>query len=174
MLAAEAGAFIAGIYAAEAEAQRAGLTGEALRAFRQERIPPLRCRLRQWMDAVEPALPPDDPVAKAIRYYQNQWDALFRFVDHPELPPDNSACEREFQSFAKLRFNMLFAGSTEGAHRAAILLGIVATCRAIGINAEEYMSWALTRLGTHREKFGLAASEMTPAAYKHARDAVTG
>jgi hypothetical protein len=28
-----------------------------------------------------------------------------------------------FQNVAKLRLNMLFAGSTEGAHRACVLLG---------------------------------------------------
>ena len=52
------------------------------------------------MDAVEPSLTPDDPLAKVIRYYRNHWQALFRFVDHPELPIDNSASEREYQNVA--------------------------------------------------------------------------
>ena len=63
-------------------------------------------------------------------------DALFRFVDDPMVPIDNSPTEREFQNVAKLRLNMLFAGSTEGAHRACVLLGIVATCRAQGVPAQ--------------------------------------
>ena len=61
---------------------------------------------------------------------------------------------------------MLFAGSTEGAHRAAVLLGIVATCRAIGVNAEAYFAWAFTRLGTHRDLYALDAAQVTPAAFK--------
>jgi hypothetical protein len=123
------------------------------------------------MDAVEPTLLPRDMLASVIRYYRNHWDALFRFVSNPELPPDNSATEREFQTVAKLRLNSLFAGSSEGAHRAAILLGIVATCKAIGVNPEEYMAWAFERLGTHKARFNLAVADLTPAAFKRARAA---
>ena len=89
------------------------------------------------------------------------------FAFYPEVI-DNSATEREFQNVAKLRLNMLFAGSTEGAHRACVLLGIVATCRAIGVPVQAYLAWAFDRLGTHREDFGLAIEDMTPAAFKRA------
>ena len=43
---------------------------------------------------------------------------------------------------------MLFAGSTEGAHRACVLLGIVATCRPQGVPAQPYLTWAFERLRT--------------------------
>lgn len=120
------------------------------------------------MDAVEPTLLPDDAVAKAIRYYRNHWAALFRFVDDPAIPIDNSASEREYQNVAKLRLNMLFAGSAEDAHRAATLLGVAATYKAVGVHAETYLAWAFTRLGTHRELHGLPADQLTPAAFKRA------
>jgi hypothetical protein len=64
---------------------------------------------------------------------------------------------------------MLFAGSTEGAHRACVLLGIVASCRAVGVPVQEYLAWAFERLGTHRERFGLALEQITPAAYEATR-----
>lgn len=48
-------------------------------------------------------------------------------LDDPDIAIDNSLTEREFQNVAKLRLNMLFAGSTEGAHRACVLLGIAGT-----------------------------------------------
>ena len=164
-LAAEGGNFIALMYIAEDKARKRGLSGDDLRHWRQEHIPPLMKKLRSWMDSVEPTLTPGDPLAKTIRYYRNHWDALFRFVDHPEIPMDNSASEREYQNVAKIRLNSLFAGSTEGAHRAAVLLGIVATCRALKIDPQAYLGWALTRLGTHRDIYNLSAAEMTPAAY---------
>ena len=169
-LAKEAGAFISAMYVAEAEAQKKGLTGDALREWRQAKVPRIRDELLRWMDAVEPTLLPGDILAKVIRYYRNHWDALFRFVDHPEIPIDNSASEREFQNFAKLRLNSLFAGSTEGAHRTAVLFGITSTCRNLGINAEEYLSWVFTRVGTHRDLYNLSAAQLTPAAYKRVRD----
>lgn len=166
VLAVEGGGYLGAIYAEEEKAQTAGLTGDALRDHRQEHIAPLVTDFKEWMAAVEPTLLPSEPLAAAIRYYTNHGDALFRFVDDPEVPIDNSPTEREFQNVAKLRLNMLFAGSTEGAHRACVLLGIVATCRAIGVPAQAYLAWAFDRLGTHRELFGLALEDMTPAAFK--------
>ena len=168
VLAVEGGNFIAAMYVAEAEAKEAGLTGDALRAWRQKHVPPIMANFARWMDAVEPTLVPSDPLAATIRYYRNHWDALLRFVDHPEIPIDNSATERVFQRVAKLRHSMLFAGGTEGAHWAAVLLGIVATCRAIDVDPRGYLTWAFERRGTHKARFGLSAEQTTPAAYKAA------
>lgn len=166
VLAVEGGAFLGAIYDEEEKAQAAGLTADALCAHRQTHIAPLVADFDAWMAAVEPTLLPSEPLAAAIRYYGNHGEALFRFVDDPEVPIDNSPTEREFQNVAKLRLNMLFAGSTEGAHRASVLLGIVATCRAIGVPAQAYLAWAFDRLGTHRDLFGLTLDEMTPDAFK--------
>ena len=58
------------------------------------------------------------------------------------------------------------SSSTEGAHRACVLLGIVATCRTIGVPVQAYLTWAFERLGTHRDLFALPLGEMTPAAFK--------
>ena len=91
-LAAGGGAFISAIYRAEAEAQKRGLTGEKLRRWRQKKVPPLAAKLKAWMDAVEPSLTPADPLAAVIRYYRNHWDALFRFVNHPDVPIDKDQC----------------------------------------------------------------------------------
>ena len=168
-LAKEAGDFVASIYVAEGEARQRALTGAELRTWRQERIAPLYTKLRAWMDSVEPTLTPADPLATVLRYYRNHWQALTLFLERPEIPIDNSASEREYQNVAKLRLNSLFAGSTEGAHRMATLLGITATCRALGVNSEEYLRWAFTRLGTHRDLYGLTAAEMTPAAFARSR-----
>ena len=55
------------------------------------------------------------------------------------------------------------------AHRACVLLGIVATCRALGVPVQAYLAWAFERLGTHRESYGLALEEVTPATFKATR-----
>jgi hypothetical protein len=65
--------------------------------------------------------------------------AYFSGLEDPRI-----ATEREFQNVAKLRLNMLFAGSAEGAHRACILLGIVATCRAVGVPVQAYRDRSAT------------------------------
>ena len=166
VLAAEGGAFIGAIYAEEEKAREAGLVEEALRKHRRQFIRPLANDFARWWIAVEPTLLPSEPLAVAIRYYKNHKDALFRFIDHPNVPIDNSPTEREFQNVAKLRLNMLFAGSTEGAHRACVLLGIAATCRAVRVPVQPYLAWAFERLGTHRDLFALSPEQLTPAAFK--------
>ena len=124
----------------------------------------------RWLDAVQPTLLPSEPLAAAIGYYKNHSAALFRFIDDPLVPIDNSPTEREFQNVAKLRLNMLFAGSTEGAHRACVLLGIAATCRATSASTLAYLAWAFERLGTHRDLYNLDIADVTPAAFKRATD----
>ena len=169
VLAVEGGTFIGAIYGEEEKAQQLGLSGDALRSHRQSFIRPIATSFLRWLDSVEPTLLPSEPLATAVRYYKNHHVALLRFIDDPDIPIDNSPTEREFQNVAKLRLNMLFAGSTEGAHRACVLLGIAATCRALGVPIQAYLAWAFERLGTHRDVFGLSLEEMTPAAFKASR-----
>lgn len=166
VLAVEGGAFLGAIYGQEEKAQELGLIGDALREHRQRSMRPIVRDFERWLDAVLPTLLPSEPLAAAIRYYKNHRDALFRFIDDPLVSIDNSPTEREFQNVAKLRLNMLFAGSTEGAHRACVLLGIIATCRAQGVPAQAYLAWAFERLGTHRAVFDLPLEAITPAAFK--------
>ncbi|MFO0742201.1 MAG: IS66 family transposase [Labilithrix sp.] len=168
ILAVEGGAFIGAIYGEEEKAQALGLVGDALKKYRQRSMRPIMKAFARWRGAVAPTLLPSEPLTAAIRYYDKHGDALFRFVDDAEVPIDNSPTEREFQNVAKLRLNMLFAGSTEGAHRACVLLGIVATCRALRVPIEAYLAWAFERLGTHRDVFGLPLDALTPAAFKKA------
>ena len=88
------------------------------------------------MDAVEPGLLPDDALVGTIRYYRSHWDALTRWLDHPELPPDNSRSELGSGRWPT---------GTEGAHRAAALLGVVATARNLRANMRD--DAAVTELG---------------------------
>lgn len=167
-LAVEGGLFIGAMYGHEEKAQALGLAGDELRAHRQQHIRPIADDLDKWLIAVAPALLPTEPLMQAVRYYRNHRDALYRFIDDPDVPIDNSPTEREFQNVAKLRLNMLFAGSSEGAHRACVLLGIVATCRAACVSVQQYLAWAFERLGTHRDAFNLPLEELTPAAFRRA------
>lgn len=166
VLAAEGGAFLSAMYVEEEAARAQRLAGKKLLAHRRCRIGPILAAFKRWLAAVEPTLLPSEPLMAAVRYYRLHGEALFRFVEDPEVPIDNSPTEREFQNVAKLRLNMLFAGSTEGAHRACVLLGLVATCRAIGVPIQAYLAWAFDRLGTHRDLFALPLDQLTPAAFK--------
>ncbi len=171
VLAAEGGRFLSSWFDAEAEAKARGLVGDDLLAWRQTHIKPITIKFRAWMDAVQPALIRSDPVAKVVQYYRNHWTPLMRFLDDPKIALDNSRSERLFQVVAKVRLNSLFAGGTEGAHRATVLLGIAATCARLGVDFEAYLTWVFIRRGTHEHKYRMSAAELTPAAYKRAHPA---
>lgn len=93
---------------------------------------------------------------------------MTRFFYDPDIPIDNNEAEREFQRHAKLRLASLFAGSIEGAHRWATLLGVVRTAQKHDLDVQAYLTWMLERRGTHRSRFGMCARDLTPAAYKAA------
>ena len=161
--------FLQALYELEREADRQKLAGSERTAFRRRRSERVLYRFKQWLRGLLARdLPPSDPVAKAAQYYLDHFDGLTRFVHHGELPLDNNAAEREFQRHAKLRQASLFAGSPEGAHRWATLLGVVRTAQKCGVDLLGYLTWMFERRGTHRKHFGMTAAELTPMAYKAA------
>ena len=166
VLALEAATFLTAMFLIEAEAAEAGVTGAELLALRQAQTAPIAAEFRVWLAAVGPTLLPGTPLAGAVAYYNNHWDALMRFLGNPDIPMHNNASERLFRALDSGRLNWLFAGSAESAHNLAILMGLVATCRLQHVDPQAYLAWALDRRGTARNKFNLPASELTPAAYK--------
>jgi transposase len=166
-LAAEGLAFLGELYDLEDKAEARGLTGEELRAFRQEHSVEVLERYRAWLVAVQDSDPlPSDPVGKVVTNTLNHWAGLTRFVDDPALPLDNNESEREFQRHAKLRLASLFAGSVEGAERWALLLGVVRTAQKCGVDVEDYLTWVFDHMGTHRDQLGREPEELTPMAYR--------
>lgn len=166
-LAAQGARFIQALYELEDEADHSGLAGGERVAFRQRNSRRVLRRFRQWLDGVVARpMPPSDPVHKIARYYLRHFDDLTRFVDHAELPLDNNAAEREFQRHAKLRQASLFAGSPEGGHRWATLLGVVRTAQKCDVDVFAYLTWMFERRGSHRKRFAMTAAELTPAAYR--------
>jgi hypothetical protein len=164
--------FIQALYELEDIAADEGLFGEERVAFRQRRSRRVLHRFHQWLEGVKArGLPPSDPLGKVVRYYLAHFEDLSRFIDHAELPLDNNAAEREFQRHAKLRLASLFAGSEEGAHRWATLLGVVRTAQKCDLDVESYLTWVFERRGSHRARFAMKAAELTPMAYReHLRE----
>jgi hypothetical protein len=47
---------------------------------------------------------------------------------------------------------------------------VVRTAQKHGVDVQSYLTWLFERRGTHRHRFGLSASQLTPAAYKKQLD----
>jgi transposase len=166
LLASAAMNYLGQFFSLEAKAREQGLTDTALLAYRQQHIQPIATAFKSWLDQHIGKLLPSHPVRKAMQYYLNHWDALTYFLSGPQVDLTNNFSERALRKIALLRNNSLYAGGEDGAVRLCTVFTLVGTCRLLGVDAFDYLEWALTRLVPHPDNRGLAASDLTPAAYQ--------
>ncbi|CCB90839.1 transposase remnant [Waddlia chondrophila 2032/99] len=62
---------------------------------------------------------------------------------------DNNVAERAVRPLAIGRKNWLFVGNKKGGEAAGVVLSLVQTCRAMGINPREYIEDVMRRLMSH-------------------------
>ena len=118
----------------------------ARRALRQEKAKPLTENLRAWLELTQTKVLPKSPLAGAIRYALNQWEALVCYLEDGRLAIDNNPAERALRPFAVGRKNWLFFQTDTGGRTAAILASLLQTARSIGLNPRVYFRDVLTRI----------------------------
>jgi transposase len=120
---------------------------DALRLkMRQERTLPKLKEFKLWLEEQAKVVLPKSPIAQAINYARNHWEALLRFTEHGFLNIDNNAAERALRPGAVGRKNWLFAGSDEGGRTTAVLYSLTQTCRRQGIDPFAYLQEVLARV----------------------------
>ena len=151
-------AYIGALYAVEREAKQIKkdqqLSREAFYSLRyrmrQERSVGLLKTFRDWIDSDDcKGVLPKSPMATALGYTINQWDALNRYVEDGRLEIDNNTAEREMKAIATGRKNWLFSGNSGGARNGAIIYSFVRTCKRLGIDPCVYLRDVLTRIPDH-------------------------
>ena len=137
-------------------------------AARQAETKPLLAAFDAWLDALadSAALVPGTPLATAVGYTRNHRVALRRFLDDPQLSPDNNAVERTLRLVALGRKNWIVAGSEAAARDTAILYTLVGSCRELGISTWEYVRDVIQQRAANPEA---PASGLTPRAWQRAR-----
>jgi hypothetical protein len=141
------------------ERAAADLSIEARQAVRREQSVPILAQIATERDALARSVLPKSPLGDAVRYLTNQWTALQRFVEDGRLSIDNNPAENQLRGIAVGRKNWLFAGSLEGAHRAALLYSLVQSCALIGVPPFDYLRDVLLRVATHPQH---RIAELTP------------
>jgi transposase len=143
-----------------------------VKAGRQKESKPVFDALIAWAASHRQAEPPKSLFGKAVRYLTNHKEALSRFLDDGVLPIDNGVIERAHRRPAIGRRAYLFAGSDEGARRAAVAYTVLGTCRLNGINPADYLADVLPKLArTLSITRDLPA--LMPLAWQRARSAQT-
>ncbi|MCC6673450.1 MAG: IS66 family transposase [Planctomycetes bacterium] len=155
------------LYDVEREAKERDLDAGAIQLLRQARSKPVLEPMLPWLQALRSTVLPKSPLGEAIRYALNQWQALNRYLEDGRLAIDNNIVERQLRGVAVGRKNWLFAGSDEGARRAAVLYSIVSTCSLQGVEPWAYLSDVLQRLAN-----GADPATLTPRVWKTARPSV--
>jgi transposase len=117
--------------------------------LRQEKSVPLLTSLRQWLVTQKEQVLPKSPIAAALGYMLNQWQALIVYTTDGDLDIDNNLSERVLKLIGMGRDNWLFVGSDEGGRTAAVLFSFTATCKHLGIDPFAYLRDVLERLPTH-------------------------
>ena len=105
-------------------------------------------------------------LGKAFNYFIGNYDGLTLFLDHPFVPIDNNASERNLRSHVVGRKTWLGTHSQEGAEAAAIHFSIVQSCKLIGLNPRLYYTKTIERLHSGKAR-------LTPKAFSNEQQSNT-
>lgn len=101
---------------------------------------------------------PQSIYAKALSYAWDQRHPMLQYLRDGRYEIDNNLIENQMRPVALGRKNYLFAGSHEGARRAAVLYTFINCCRLNGINAFDYLRDVFTRVHVR----GIDVRELLP------------
>ena len=107
---------------------------------------PILDQLETWIQQQRKTEPPTSYLGKALTYAHNHWDLLRVVVNDGALELDNGDVERAMRGPAMGRRNWLFAGSDEGAERAAIILTVLETAARQGVDLQQYLYDVLVKI----------------------------
>lgn len=92
---------------------------------------------------------PKSKLREALGYFCSLIPHLKNYTKHAWARLDNNVAERAIRPLAIGRKNWLFVGNEVGGEAAAVILTLVQSCRAIGINPREYLEDVMRRLMAH-------------------------
>lgn len=92
---------------------------------------------------------PKSKFLEALKYYYGLIPYVKNYLKDPYARLDNNVAERAIRPLTIGRKNWLFMGSPKGGESSAVILSLVQTCRALGVNPEEYLEEISRRLMSH-------------------------
>lgn len=77
-----------------------------------------------------------------------------RYLEHPELTPDNNGAENAIRPFVIGRKNWLFSGSPRGAQASCFMFSLIETAKQNGLNPYGYLNHVFTEAPKISDKEG--------------------
>ena len=137
------------LYDVEREARDHELGHEARHGLRQQKSTPVLHSFGQWLKDNICQTTPRSPTGKAFEYAVQRWTKLCAYTTDGKLEIDNNGVENTIRPVAIGRKNYMFAGSHEGAKRAAMLYSFFGTCQQHNVNPREWLTDVLRRIPSH-------------------------
>ena len=137
------------LYRIEDICRRYGLGSERRRQLRQRYARPAYTALLEWVNEQRRTSLSKGGIGKALNYAHNHLPRLGAYLDDGRIEIDNNLIENKIRPLALGRKNYLFAGSRQGAQRAAMLYSFFGSCREAGVNEREWLHDVLLRIGSH-------------------------
>lgn len=137
------------LYAIERQARDNNLTAEHRYALRQEKSLPVLTELKHWMLENYKSVLPKSAIGQALHYSLERFDKLMIYASDGKLEIDNNLVENAIRPVAIGRKNYLFAGSHNGAKRAAMLYSLLGTCKMNNVNPFQWLRLTLDNIPAH-------------------------
>jgi transposase len=109
---------------------------------------PVLALFDKWVDSHRDYVDPGGRLDKAIGYYDNQREALHRFLSDGRIRLDNNISESELRNVVLGINNWTFFANEAGLKWYATFRSLIASCRLHGLNPQDYLE-QLLRLGPH-------------------------
>ncbi len=106
--------------------------------------------LKIWMENQLPDVLPKSPIGKAIGYALGIWERLTDYIYDESWLMDNNLAENQIRPVALGRKNFMFAGSHNGAERAAMMYSFLGSCKLNGVNPQDWLTHVLTVIPGHK------------------------
>ncbi len=133
------------------------------RRIRAERGRPIMEQILAHAQATLAAYGKAHQLGDGALYIIDHWAGLTRFLDDPLLPTDNNLAENALRINAMIRKNSMFAGSLDAAHRDAVALTVVHSCRLAGLVPADYLAMVTPAMLLHRRGRPQNLAALTPA-----------
>lgn len=131
------------LYAIEREAREAELLPWQRKELRLDKSLPIMNELGKKIAEMNKSAIPKSPMGVALNYAIGRWDNLLNYLYDGSLEIDNNWVENAIRPNALGRKNYLFAGSHEGAKRAAMFYSFFGTCKKNKVNPYQWLKKVL-------------------------------
>jgi transposase len=160
------------VYQVESMADDQGLDAEQRADLRKRLAYPILTAFEKWLYAYYPKTIPKGRMYRAVSYTYNLFHRLSRYHLDGRYRIDNNLVENTIRPLAIGRKNFMFCGNHDAAENAAVIYSLLGTCKACGVDPQQWLHDVLTRLPYYNNDYSKDLAELLPhnwKAYKNSR-----